>query len=461
MPVEVTLRYMAGPTALQFHRDTESRAKLLLGPRGTGKTSSCAYDLIRLASGRIKPDSNGLRRSKFLVIRNTHDELKTTAVPTYLEWFPEELYGAFNWSDMEYRLEFDDRQIEILFRGLDKPGVERKLLSLELSGAHIEEAREVKPSVIKAIMASVGRFPGRKDYNGEWPFTAIPQSILSSNYPGAKSWLAQNFDFQPQDGFKVYKQDPSENNQNLPPNYYEDLAATFKDSPYELATLVRGEYGTVVTGRPVYPNFKRELHVSKTKLEPVEALVLRGWDNTGLSPACVVTQMSSTGQWLVLKEFCGFDCGISEFGEAVTLWCNQTFDSHAKYRDIGDPAGSNRDSNKMSPALYLAKQGIHIEDGIQTLKTRKEAVDGRLTKLINGLPAIVIDPADCDMLIEGFEGGYHHKEIGNSGIYSTDPEKNEFSHIHDALQYLSSKLFLNSSQQTYRERPAPPAIFVG
>ena len=43
----------------------------------------------------------------------------------------------------------------------------------------------------------------------------------------------------------------------------------------------------------------------------------------------------------------------------------------------------------------------------------------------------------CKELIKGFEGGYAYRRIQVSGErYDDRPEKNRFSHIHDALQYL-------------------------
>ena len=42
-----------------------------------------------------------------------------------------------------------------------------------------------------------------------------------------------------------------------------------------------------------------------------------------------------------------------------------------------------------------------------------------------------------EQLIKGFEGGYQYKRMEVSGErYADKPDKNMFSHIHDALQYL-------------------------
>jgi len=215
-------------------------------------------------------------------------------------------------------------------------------------------------------------------------------------------------------------------------------------NPAKFKHIWGGGFGVRILGKQVYPEFVRDVHVSSRPLEIEDAAVVRGWDNTGLSPACVITQLSPTGQWLILHEFTGEDVGIMDFGEGVSQWCAVTFGSKAKIRDIGDPAGKNRDSSKMSPADYLRKININVEDGIQTFKARREAVAGRLTKLIQGKSAFLIDPS-CERLIDGFEGAYAYPEIGKTGIFKTEPEKNRWSHVHDALQYPATRLFINSA----------------
>ncbi len=135
----------------------------------------------------------------------------------------------------------------------------------------------------------------------------------------------------------------------------------------------------------------------------------------------------------------------------VQVWCNNTFGhGHGQrsrlFRDIGDPAGNTRDTTKRSPADYLRKININVEDGIQTFKARRESVAGRLTRLINGEAAISIDPA-CTRLIDGFDGGYAYPEVGNTGVFRDEPAKNEYSHIHDALQYPATRLFLTERKK--------------
>ena len=217
------------------------------------------------------------------------------------------------------------------------------------------------------------------------------------------------------------------------------------------------------TGKAVYPEFSNKYHVSHDPLlpyaqegAPVNGIV-RGWDNTGLSPACIVTYINSSGQWYLVKEFIGEDIGMAEFAEEVQLWCGQVFPAETKYTDIGDPAGKYRDSRKGSPKQYIYEStGILIQDGVQNFSARREAVSARLRKHHDGEPALIACSEGCPMTIKAFDGGYRYPEIGNTGYHKPTPEKNKYSHIMDAVQYPASILFPAKpiKQETAPRRPA-------
>lgn len=280
--------------------------------------------------------------------------------------------------------------------------------------------------------------------------------------PGSEIWVSFNPDFPDDPTWKRFLVNPPPDclvvevsymdNPELPEPLRMEAEHCRLTDPIKYQHIWLGGFGVRYEGRKVYTNFRRLRHVSSSTLKPIDAPVIRGWDNTGLHPGAVVTQVSNIGQWRILKEFQEEDCGIVDFGEAVQLWCTQQFGARTKYRDIGDPAGRNRDSNKKSPADYLKdKLNIIVEDGVQTFKIRREAIDGRLTKAINGdAPGILIDPG-CTLLIDGFEGGYAYPEIGRSGAFKEEPAKNKYADVHDALQYPATRLFLSPERKA-----APP-----
>jgi hypothetical protein len=113
---------------------------------------------------------------------------------------------------------------------------------------------------------------------------------------------------------------------------------------------------------------------------------------------------------------------------------------------IGDPSGTKRaDTDERTCYQELMEAGIPATPArSNSLQARFEAVNGFLTKMIEGKPAMELSP-DCKVLRKGFNGGYRYRRISSAGDekYHNIPEKNRFSHIHDALQYAA--LFMDSS----------------
>jgi hypothetical protein len=64
-----------------------------------------------------------------------------------------------------------------------------------------------------------------------------------------------------------------------------------------------------------------------------------------------------------------------------------------------------------------------------------------LNTLREGKPQFQISPR-CEMLRKGFLGRYRRVRIsGSAERYHDEPEKNEYSHPHDALQYAAVPIF--------------------
>jgi hypothetical protein len=214
-------------------------------------------------------------------------------------------------------------------------------------------------------------------------------------------------------------------------------------------------------GKVVYPDFNRKTHVASEPLLPFVqegtkkgAQIIRGWDNTGLHPACVLTYINSIGQWYIFKEFWGNDITCVDFAESVLMWCNQNLPDCKNYRDIADPAGGYRDSMKKSPAQYVFEEcGLRLENGIQTFRIRVESVTKQLNKLVQGEPVVVVDPS-CKLTIKGFEGGYSYPEIGQTGQYKTEIKgdaKDQYADIHDAIQYIATRIFGAYEEEDFRD----------
>jgi hypothetical protein len=74
-----------GPAALAFHQD-DSFVRGLMGPVGSGKSSACCVEIIYRAM-RQEPGPDKVRRSRWVAIRNTYAELKSTTIKTWQDWF--------------------------------------------------------------------------------------------------------------------------------------------------------------------------------------------------------------------------------------------------------------------------------------------------------------------------------------------------------------------------------------
>jgi hypothetical protein len=188
-------------------------------------------------------------------------------------------------------------------------------------------------------------------------------------------------------------------------------------------------------------------------------VIYRGWDNTGLHPGVTLSWLNEIGQWFIFKEFWGDDVGAAEMAETVITWCNLHLAVGCEFEDYGDPAGKNRDGTKMSNKDYIALKSnemgcyINIIDGIQSWKPRRESVSAKLRGLRNGKPAIMIDPIDCPLTIEGFGGGYAYRELaGMPGHFVEEAIKNKYADIHDSIQYMATRMFTTGNAVGGSER---------
>lgn len=453
-PLEVTRRYSYAsvPTVRRFS-DSRAFIRGLMGPFGSGKSSGCVMELVKLA--KRQPIVDGKRRARFACIRNTYGQLADTTIKTFLYWLPDRVFGTFNKGDHVYHLNnLDDLDCEILFRALDRPEHVSNLLSLELTGAWVNEAREVPWAVIKALKGRVDRYPPR-DVGG----CVDPGIIMDTNPPDDDSWWYRLFEEQRIDdkedevpaSVEIFKQ-PSgrspeaENKPNLSPVYYANLAAG-ADQDF-VRVYVDGLYGYVKEGKPVYPDYNDALHCAE--VAPVKGVVIkRGWD-FGLTPACIFTQVLPDGRWIVFEELCGDDMGISTFADCLLQICAERLPGFT-FEDFGDPAGQQRSAmtaDKAEKTCFdiLEGKGIRIQAAEQNVTIRLESVRKPLNTLRNGKPQLQLHPR-CQMLRKGFAGRYQYRRIKVSGSaerFHDVPEKNAYSHPHDALQYVATHVFGDS-----------------
>lgn len=232
------VRYDAPRTLARMLR-SDAFVRCVVGPVGSGKSSGCIIELLRRAREQA-PGPDGIRRSRWAVIRNTYRELEDTTRKTFEAWVPEAL-GRWYEQDFTFVMKFGDVEAEVLFRALDRPEHVKKLLSLELTGAYINELREVPKAVLDLLQARVGRYPSKKDGGPTW------FGIWADTNPWHMGhWGYKLFSVERPEGFELYEQpsglsEDAENVANLPAGYYERLCRG-KDEEW-VDVYVRSKYG--------------------------------------------------------------------------------------------------------------------------------------------------------------------------------------------------------------------------
>lgn len=194
-------------------------------------------------------------------------------------------------------------------------------------------------------------------------------------------------------------------------------------------------------GMPVYPEFSK-IHITNEKPIPQPGLpMLLGFD-FGLTPAAVVAQLQEE-VLVVFHEFIEINMGADRFSDKVMQELRLRYptfsDFKENWRTYIDPSGVFRkDTDETTCAQILNAKGFRCIPGPVTWEQRRHGVLHWLRGLSSeGTPCFQIYAGGCPMLVKGFEGGYRFTEkAAEVEPLKLRPIKDQFSHPHDALQYL-------------------------
>lgn len=458
--------YKPSNTGLLFH-SCDDFVRLILGPYGSGKSTTCIAEIVNRTCA-MPTWSNNRRRARWALIRNTTGELQSTTLQTWLAWY--DGLGDIHKRQkpiLTYEHMFNDGkgivELELLFIALDREDDVRKLKSLELTGAYINEASEVPRAVLAHLQGRVGRYPGTA-FCKEKYWSGI---ILDTNPPSDDDWIVKEFDLEPAHGYKLFKQPPgliesdgewfrnpdADNAKHLPIDYYTKLA--IGQTREFINVFCLGKYGTIGTGKPVFPEFNSDMH-AVAQIDAIQGhSLLLGWD-FGLTPRCIVAQLTPRGQLIVLKEYTGDGMGVRTFAENIVIPGLKLDFPYCKVGNSwGDPAGAARSEimEEMSCIGELCGLGIQtLPARSNDLGTRLGAIRFFLNRMIDGKPAFVLNKSGCQGLYKGFAKDYIYDRVAVSGEerYKDKPRKNEASHSQDALQYIALEI---ASTQVNVEKP--------
>ena len=339
---------------------------MIMGPVGSGKSYACCAEVF-LRALKQEPNSENVRKNRFAIVRNSYPELRTTTIKTWQELFPEDRFGPMRWSPpITHHIQLPPRDgapgvdCEVLFLALDNPRDTRRVLSLELTGAFIDECREIPKAIASAITARVGRFPSASDVECTW------RGWMCTNPPDSDHWIHDTFvKEKPGRGkyaWKFFRQpggmiegdasDPqatlaagrhwvpnpnAENINNLIPGYYDQQLGS-KGLDW-IKCYVGGEFVYVQEGRSVWEEYvDTTMSADHIDIE-MNLPIIVGLD-FGLTPAATFGQRLPSGRWNVLFEIVSKDMGLERFGQHCSSSSIPSSRISSR-RSMGNPAGSN------------------------------------------------------------------------------------------------------------------------
>ena len=430
---------------------SEAQRTMIMGPLGSGKTNASCWKGFRISCAQ-EPDSNGVRKSRGIAIRNTYPDLFGTTIKDWLDMF--EGLGKFKQGGMEpptHYLKFrlpDDTTVdaELVFLALDREDHIKKLRGLQATWGWLNEVKELPFSVLQMLDLRVGRYP--KDVRPTWYGVFGDTNAPDTDhwyYRMAEELKPEGWTFLRQPGGVIRKGPSSpwipnpdaENVQNLPLNYYKN-GAQGKSDVWVQVNLAN-EYGYVSDGKPVNPDYHDPTHCREFEL--VDGVPIHIGLDFGLTPAALIGQKLVNGQWRVRYELVTTDTGVTRFADKLKRFLQEKCKGFAIGSITGDPAGDQRqagDNEERTVFQLLAVNGIVAEPAhTNDFTIRTEAVAAPLRRMIDGEPGFLLHP-DCKVTRKGMQGGYKFRRMKVAGDerYQDMPVKNEYSHPCEAGQYL-------------------------
>ena len=452
----------------QLFLDSKKFIKCMMGPVGGGKSTAALFDLLQRAVEQAP--YKGTRRTKFIILRNTMQQLKATVKPLIDQWFVTLTggsMGAWRLTEAVFEMRFnlpDGTTVhsEMFLTAADTPDDVRRLLSLEASAAWVEEAREVDPEVFSGLQGRVNRFPNRMAGGVTSP------GVICSTNPPAVGGFWHGLMSNPPSNTVVFTQPPAllgdgslnperENKENLADDYYDNLIAGKSED--WINVYLKNQYGAGDLGQPVYRGtFKKSFHVALTALNAVPQSVnplIVGMDN-GLTAAAAIGQMDSRGRVNILGEAFvpdGETMGVETYLDRIlipTLRSKFPAFRSEKVIFVLDPACFQRSQvDEKTIAQAVMQRGYSVvRASTNDPERRISAVEGLLNRQIDGGAGFLIDPS-CSHVANALEWGYRYRK-SVSGLVAMAVEKNHWSHIGDAVQYLALHYNIQVEGSLYR-----------
>jgi hypothetical protein len=432
--VSSTLTYLAPPTIGRFMLD-DHQVRIIMGPYGSGKTTGCIMEFAKRMLEE-HPDATGTRRTRFVIVRNTAQQLRQTILEDIRKW----LQPVMQYKVTDSTIVFDfihptqgKIHSEWMLIPLDKPEDQQRLLSLNITGGWVSEFREIPITIVEALLGRVGRYRPLGVAKNAWYGI-----IGESNPPDEDSEWQIKMEVDLPKNWAVFKQpggmEPTaENRENLPDGYYESLIESNTEDWVDVH--VHAHYGKSLSGQAVFrTSFKPDIHVTYQPLHVNTLKPLMIAQDFGRTPAGLFCQVDANGRLVVFREAVSNGMGIEQFAMTMLKPLLAQFYLGAKVYVIGDPAGRQKSQvGEESPFECLKRLGFRAYAApTNDIDPRLRAAEQVMLRM-NGL---LIDGTNCPLLVQALKSYYRYKRVKQSGELQDQPDKTHpWSDLGDCFQY--------------------------
>lgn len=473
---------------------------LIMGPWGSGKTVACVFKIARHAGNDFPVCRDGIVHVRCAAIRDTYREMAKTALSSWHEFFPKagpftkqpirDNYTGGSDRPVQHRLEWDSlrnwpvrngpagsmgwepRKTTILldmeFGAIGEQNLDSFFKGYEISLGWMNECDLVSEDVPGRFYGRTGRYPPRAEIapweahrlgtetdpdSGE-EVIRVPRVILGDyNPPDESNWTYERHIEEPENWPQyTFFQQPSglssqaENRAGKTRYQYEEEEKAFGGpKAADAIRNVHGQYAAKKDGTPVYiGKFDIHVHRSDQPLDPVRELPYYIGIDAGGTPAAVFGQFMPTGQFRGLDEVVTSPdsvTGPSRFGQMLLDLMMRRYAGMAIGGAWGDPSawyGADKEHGELafmetvSQVIGYPILPTHTND----VSSRIEAVALSLQPIDANTPGSIYDPR-MKTLLRGFVSQYKLTKNATEGkTDSLQIAKNEWSHVHDAGQYL-------------------------
>ncbi|MFP8878539.1 MAG: TerL [Myxococcota bacterium] len=432
---------------------SRARCSFIMGPLGSGKTIAACQKILALMTEQ-EPNAQGVRPTRWLAIRNTYPDLMGTTVKDFVSVFDglgKMRYGGLEPPTFRVHFEMPDGtrvKSEMIFLALDRDDAVRKLRGYQTTGTWLNEGKELVKSVVDMADLRHGRYPSMVDGGIKPTWHGM---LGDTNAPDEDHWYyklaeerrPQGWEFFRQPGGVVkhdgawVKNPDAENVENLPAGYY--VQGLEGKDPDWIRVMLSNEYGFVVEGKPVHPEYVDSVHCATEPIEVDRNYPLIIGIDFGRTPAAAITQnLEHIGRRVVLDELTSEDMSAAIFGPELKRYLDTNFTGLPVQVWCDPSGGAQSQATEDTPIRILRAAGIPAQPcSSNNPDLRRASISNPATRVcMDGKPAFLVSPK-ARMIRKGLMGGfaYRRMKVAGSERFTDLPDKNAYSHPVEALEY--------------------------